>query len=202
MVEITVCFTGGSHSCGRAGVNFSLNRSAANVPPILQRSTLKMKVNAALRHRGCSCSGCRHVNRGVELQELGHVPLRELGQAAHASHMHRLFLPCGDLQQLQVTLVRRADPYVDQRPGRELADVVRQQACGSVHHDLVRRVHGAGTVGHAPEEVNAEMTVEVISRYTITAMRHAMHGGGQRAAIQLHEDRTCGPSSSRRRRWF
>ncbi|MNY52092.1 hypothetical protein D3C86_1877340 [compost metagenome] len=55
-----------------------------------------------------------------------------------------------------------------------------------MHHDLVRRVNGAGAVGHAPEEVNAEMTVEVISRYPITAMRHAVHGGGKRAATQLH----------------
>lgn len=145
-----------------------------------------MEEHAATRHRGGSSPCHGHVDSRVELQELGCIQLLELGQAAHASHMHRLFLPCGDLQQLQVTLVCGADPDVDQCPGRELADVVQQQACSSVHHDLVRRVNGAGAVGHAPEEVNTEMTVEVISRYTITAMRHAMHGGGERAAIQLH----------------
>ena len=144
-----------------------------------------MEEHAAVRHRGSPSRRRSHVDGGVELQELGHVPLRELGQAAHASHMHRLFLPCGDLQQLQVTLVCAADPHVDQRPGRELADVVGQQAGSSVHHDLVRRVNGAGAMGHAPEEVNTEMTVEVISGYTITAMRHAMHGGGERAAFSF-----------------
>ena len=116
--------------------------------------------------------------------------------------MHRLFLPGGDLQQLQVTLVRRADPHVDQRPGRELADVVRQQAGRSVHHDLVRRVNGAGAVRHAPEEVNTEMTVEVISRYTIHP--HAACRAWTRPACGRSASRgpPCGPSSRRRRRWF